>query len=41
MQVSLRIYVEGGGEMGTKKKKAKTKPKKNMGPIVSGKKGKK
>ena len=39
MIVNLRIFVEGGGEMAQKKKGGKkSKPKKPMGPVVTGKK---
>ena len=43
MIINLRIFVEEGGEImaGKAKKKAKTKPKKDMNPVVSGKKKKK
>jgi hypothetical protein len=40
--VSLRIYLEGGEIMAAKKKAKGSKPKKAMGPVVTGgKKGKK
>lgn len=39
MIVSLRIWVEGGSEMAKKKVKVK-RPKKSMGPVVSGKRKK-
>jgi hypothetical protein len=41
MIVSIIVEVEGGGQMAKKVKKPKAKPKKNIGPVVSGKKGKK
>ena len=38
MIVTLRIYVEGGEKVAKKKGGKKTKPKKPMGPVVTGKK---
>jgi hypothetical protein len=39
MIINLRIFVEEGGEiMAGKKKAAKKKPKKDMNPVVTGKK---
>jgi hypothetical protein len=42
MIVQLRVFVEGGEAMAQKKKAGKkAKPKKQMGPVVTGKKCKK
>ena len=38
MIVTLRVYVGGGDEMPKKKGGKKAKPKKQMGPVVTGKK---